>query len=275
MAGYSIKKTFANVGEIEYKLASTREEMEGALALVYKEYLIRGFILPKFYRSGLRLTLHNVVPGATVFIALKAKEIVGAVTLFPDSPLGLPMDEKYKEEADVLRRQGRKICEVGQLATKSGLFGPGLFSMFNFKKLDFVFSLFKMVFQYALSTKKFDDICIVVNPKALLFKFLLFEEMGEVKYYGFDRISINPKPAIAKRLDLRRVLEKAKKKQGLYKIFLGEILPEEVFQHSFHFTTADLKDFFVKKTDIFKKATEKELGFIASSYGLSKEALGK
>jgi hypothetical protein len=273
MANYSIKKNFANIGEIEYKLASNKEEMEGALALVYKEYLMRGFILPKFYRSGLRLTLHNIVPGATVFIALKDKEIVGAVTLFPDSPLGLPMDEKYKEEADALRRQSRKICEVGQLATKSGLFGPGLFSMFNFKKLDFVFSLFKMVFQYALSTKKFDDICVVVNPKALLFKFLLFEEMGEIKYYGFDRISINPKPAVAKRLDLRKVLEKARKKQGLYKIFLGEILPEEVFQRSFFFEIEDLKDFFVKKTDLYKKASAQEKKYILSAHKIKEQDL--
>ena len=35
------------------------------------------------------------------------------------------------------------------MAIKGELFGQGFFSMFNFKKLNFVFSLFKLVFQYA------------------------------------------------------------------------------------------------------------------------------
>lgn len=275
MALSSLKKKISQLGEVEYKVVSCRKELEDAMALVYREYLRRGFILPKYYRSGLRITLHNATPGTTTFVAIKDKEVIGTVTLFPDSPLGLPMDEKYKEDLQGLRRQRRKICEVGQLATKSGLLGKGLFSMFNFRKLDFVFSLFKMVFQYALYYEKFDDLCIVVNPKALLFKFLPFDEIGEVKYYGFDHISINPKPAVAKKMDLRMIEERGRKRLGLYKIFIGRKLPLELFKDSYRFRASDLKYFFIKKSDVFRNATEKELGFIASSYGFPKEALGK
>lgn len=272
---YLIKKVFPDIGEVEYKVASSRQELEKALALIYKEFLVRGYILPKYYKSGLRITLHNVVPGTATFIALKDKEVIGAVTLFPDSPLGLPMDVKYKEATDKLRKEARKICEVGQLSIKSGLFGSGLFSMFNFKKLNFIFHLFKMVFHYAYYEQKFDDICIVVSPKTLLFKFLIFENMGEIKYYGFDRISIKPKPAVAKRLDLRNVEERAKIRIGLYKIFFGERLPKKLYNHKFCFGLEDLKYFFVKKSDIFKQASQEEKRCIADFYGLKADEMKK
>ncbi len=271
MEKFSIKKNFAGVGEVEYKVASSKEELEGAMALVYQEYLAHGYILPKYYKSKLRITLHNTLPGTTTFIAQKEGQVIGAVTLIPDTPFGLPMDEKYKEETDKLRRQGRKICEVGQLATVD-LFGAGLFSMFNFKKLYFVFNLFKLAFQYALYIAKFDDICVVVNPKAVLFKFLLFEEMGEVKYYGFDRISIKKKPAIARRMNLRIIEERIKKYPSLAKIFLGERLPDEFFTSRFCFKDKKgLRYFFVKKSEIFKELLPREAEYICSAYGLTKE----
>ncbi|MCK9603087.1 MAG: hypothetical protein M0R66_01720 [Candidatus Omnitrophica bacterium] len=271
----SIKKNFAELGEIEYKLASSREELKEAMALVYKEYLTRGYILQRYYKSNLRITPHNVLAGTTTFIALKEKKVIGAITLLPDSPLGLPMDEKYKKEVDKLRRQGRKICEVGQLATQSDLFGTGLFSMFNFKKLDFVFCLFKLAFQYALYSAKFDDICVVVNPKALLFKFIPFEEIGEVKYYGFDRISIKKKPAVAKRLDLRVIQERAKKYPSLAKVFLGERLPEEIFSRRFCFNKEDLRYFFVEKSDVFNQMHPEDIDFVCGAYGLNKAEFDK
>lgn len=271
MEKFSIKKNFAGVGEVEYKIISSKEELEGAMALVYQEYLAHGYILPKYYKSKLRITLHNALPGTTTFIAKKEGQVIGAVTLIPDTPFGLPMDEKYKEETDKLRRKGRKICEVGQLATVD-LFGAGLFSMFNFKKLYFVFNLFKLAFQYALYIAKFDDICIVVSPKAVLFKFLLFEEMGEVKYYGFDRISIKRKPAIARRLDLRIIEERIKKYPSLAKIFLGERPADEFFTSRFCFKDKkSLRYFFVEKSEIFKELRPQEAEYICSAYGLTKE----
>lgn len=73
MSRYTVKKNFSGIGEIEYKVASSREELEQSFSLLYKEYLARGFILPKYYKSGLRITPHHLAPGATTFIALKDK----------------------------------------------------------------------------------------------------------------------------------------------------------------------------------------------------------
>lgn len=282
MDTYSVKKTFPDIGEIEYKVASSRKELEGAFALIYKEYLLRGFILPEHYKSGLRITLYNSLPETVVFVALKDKEVVATNAIIPDSYLGLPLNLGYKEEADSLRKSARKICEGGYLAIKSELFGRGLFSMFNFQKLDFIFSLFRVMFQYALFCGRFDDLCIVTNPQYMIFKFLPFDVIGPVKYYGYDFAAIKRKAAVFKRLDLYRIgkyinqpFKIVGKRFALYKMFLSKRLPSQIYARRFKLQPGDLRYFFVKKSDVFRNATEKELGFIASSYGLPKEALGK
>lgn len=282
MPAVSIKKNFPEIGEIEFKIASTRQELEGAFGLIYKEYSERGFILPKYYKSGLRITLHNILPDTVVFVALKDKEVVATNTIIPDSPLGLPLDMGYKKEADMLRKSGRKICEGGYLAIKSELFGRHHFSMFNFRKLEFLFTLFKLMFQYALLYKEFDDLCIVTNPQYMIFKFLPFEAMSGVKYYGYDRMSVKKKAALFKRLDLssmRKYIDRPHKIIGkryvLYKMFLGTRFSESVFKRKFTFNPQDLRYFFVEKSDILKKAAKQQRGHFRSSYGLKEKELGK
>jgi len=280
MPKYAIKKTFSEIGQIEYKVVSSGEELEQSMALVYREYLVRGFILPRHYKSGLRVTLHHITPGAVTFIALKNKRVVATMTIIPDSPLGLPLDTGYKKEADNLRKSGRNICEVGYLAIDSGLFGKGLFSMFNFKKLDFMFTLFKVLFQYVIFHEKFDDMCIVTNPRYMIFKFLPFKVMGGVKYYGYDRIAIKKKAAIFKRMDLRKMREylNAPQKLGirpsLYKIFLGSRLTKEVFESKLKLSSEDLRYFFVTKSDIFKELDGKQKKYINASYDLKEDKGG-
>lgn len=278
MEEYSIKKTYAGIGEIEYKIASSRKEIEQAMALVYGEYLMRGFILPEHYKSGLRVTLHHAVPGTATFIGMKNKEVVITGTVIPDSPLGLPMDMGYKQDVDKLRKAGRSICEAGYLAVKTRLFGRRFFSMFNFKKLDFMFTLFRLQFQYSLFFKEFDDICITTNPKYMIFKFLPFEIIGDVKYYGYDRVAIKKKAAVPKRLDLRKMrseIEELKAnrlfrisyKPVLHKVFLGQKLPLQIFEDKYELTPDDIRYLFIKKSDISKRLKKSEKDCINSWYG--------
>jgi hypothetical protein len=236
---------------------------------------MRGFILPKYYKSGLRMTLHHALPGTTTFIALKDKQVIATASIMPDSELGLPMDMGYEEEADGLRRAGRKICEGGYLAIDTEVFGRGLFSMFNFDKLKFMFVLFKFLFQYALYRARLDDICIVTNPQYMIFKFLPFETIGPVKYYGYDRVAIKKKAAVAKQMDLHQIDGWSTKRVVLRKMFLDHRLPEKAFADKYQFTINDLRYFFVEKSDVFKTATKHQRDYIASCYGLSAEALEK
>ena len=163
--------------EIIYRIARTKEELEQAFSLVYKEYASRGYI-PKHYKSKLRLSLYNALPSTATFVAKQGRKVVATVTLIPDSPIGIPMDKIYKKEVDSLRKKGRRVAEVSQLAIDSRLFPKGWFSMFNFAKLIFVFKLFKLVLDYGLEIEKLNDFCIAINPKHQhLYKFLGFEEL--------------------------------------------------------------------------------------------------
>lgn len=246
---------------IIYRVARTRQELEGAFSLVYKEYLRRGYI-PRGYKSKLRISLYNALPTTTTFVAKHNKKVVAAVTLIPDSPLGLPMDKIYKEELDILRKDGCKIAEVSQLAIDTDLFGKGFFSMFNFNKLMFIFKLFKVLFDYATDIDKLSDLCIAVNPKhQYLYKFLYFEQIGGLKYYG----TVNRAPAIAFRLKLTGVEERVTKR-GLYKIFIADKFDSRSLEGKFKLSSKDLEYFFVKKSDIFEKATKEQLEYIRSCY---------
>lgn len=245
-----------------YRVARSRQELEGAFSLVYKEYLARGYI-PKGYKSRLRVSLYNALLSTTTFIAKQKNKVVAGVTLIPDSPLGVPMDKIYKEELDTLRKQGCRISEVSQLSIDSSLFGRSFFSMFNFNKLIFIFRLFKVVLDYALEVDKLTDLCIAVNPKQqFLYKFIYFEQFGALKYYG----SVNRAPAIALRLRLRGLDEKARSRMGLYKIFFGKKTDPQLLEGKFKLRPKDLEYFFLKKSDVFKKASAQQLAHIRSYY---------
>jgi len=247
---------------IVYKVAQTRKELEDALSLVYKEYLRRGYI-PKGYKSNIRLSVYNSLPSTTTFVAKQGKRVVAGVTLIPDSPLGLPMDKLYKRELDKLRKEGCRVSEVSQLAIDMSLFGASFFSMFNFNKLIFIFRLFKLVLDHTLDVDRLTDMCIVINPKhQFLYKFIFFEEMGPLKYYGL----VNRAPALAFRLRLTGLAERAKNRKGVYRIFFGGKTDPKLFKGKVKLSPKDLKYLFVEKSDIFEKATKKQLEFIKRSY---------
>lgn len=250
-------------GKTVYRIVRTREELEQGFSLVYKEYASRGYI-PKHYKSKLKLSLYNALPSTTTFITKKDNQVIATVTLIPDSPMGLPMDKIYKKECDSLREKGRSIAEVSQLSIDSRLFPKGWFSMFNFSKLIFVFKLFKLVFDYACYTEKLDELCIAVNPKhRYLYKFLFFEKLAGLKYYG----SVNKAPAIALHLDIGPALrKKSRQRKSFQKVFYGKRTARQTFQNKFIFKSSDLEHFFLKKSDLLKKATPEQLKYIKRYY---------
>jgi hypothetical protein len=284
---FSIKKNFPDIGELEYKIASTKVEVEGAMALVYKEYLKRGYISSDYYKNKLRVTLHHILPTTTIFVVLKDNEVIATTVLIPDSPLGLPMDMGFKKVANQLRVNDRRICESGHLAIKSDIFGSGCFSMFNLSKLNFIFTLFKLVFQYVAFYEKFDDICIVTNPKYMIFKFLPFEVFGETKYYGYDVMNIKKKAAVPKKFDLRNMRNLVKNRKAnplaslpyksiIFKMMVGKSkIPFELMARKYQFTVTDLKEYFVLKSNVLKKSNKSHHSYICNCYNLSKDDLEK
>jgi hypothetical protein len=239
------------VEKVEYRVARTREELEAAYSLVYKEYLKRGYINPDGER--IKLSIFNALPQATTFIALLDKQIVATATVVPESPLGLPMDKIYHEELCSLRQRSDKICEVSMLASDTEIFQGGVSVMLNAKKLFFIFNLL-------------DYMCITINPKHnLTYEYILFKDLGGgLKTYD----TVNNAPAIAKFLDLKSSKEECQKlnKPGLYEMFFVRRTHPEHFARKSVFTPADLKYFFVDKTDTFKQAPSIQMAYLKSCY---------
>ena len=68
--------------------------------------------------AGIRLSIHYALPTTRTFVAVLGSDVIATISLFCDSPLGLPMDDLYEQELRALRRQGRCIGEVGMLADR-------------------------------------------------------------------------------------------------------------------------------------------------------------
>jgi hypothetical protein len=173
------------------------------------------------------------------------------------------MDEIYFNELNQLRKMGRRIAEVSSLASDSTLFGPGVSLMLNAKKMFIVFKLFKLLFDYAKEILKIDDLCISIHPKhEITYKFLLFEDLGNLKYYP----SVNNNPAIAKRLNLDGIENKAQNSKGLTKMFLTQKTPLEKLQKKFFLSYQDIKYLGLEKTNFLENLSTQQLNYLKKIY---------
>jgi hypothetical protein len=248
---------------IDYRVARSKSELEKAYTLVYKEYLRRGYCQES--NPGLKLSLYNALPETTAFVSVFENEIFSTATLIPDSPFGLPMDELYHQELDVLRKDNKKLCEISMLASDTTLFQEGVSLMLNSKKMFFIFNLFKLIFDYARQQLKLDCICITVNPKhALTYDFLLFKDLGGLKTYE----AVNGAAAIGKFLDLTTAEQECalRRKEGLQQMFLQRKTPPEKFSQKVILSQQDLKYFFVERTSLFKNASPEQLDYLRKCY---------
>ena len=267
----SLKKTFATLGEVEYKIASTPQELEGALSLVYHEYTKRHLIRKENYKHGLRISPQHILPETTVFIGLKKNEVIITLSTFRDSPLGIPMDTGYHEEVQRLRDQGRKFAEPGYLAIKGGMFGGKKSLLKTVEKIHFICTIFQMAIQYGLYHTDVDDACLVTNPnpKQKFFKYFPLETMGEEKSYGFDQLDVDPLPAIAKRLDFRAIRQsRFHIRNIILKLAMGPRMPASLFRQRLKMTKEDVLYFLEKKSDILKNLRPAEADYIRSCYNI-------
>jgi N-acyl amino acid synthase FeeM len=177
---------------VEYSMACDTRTLDGAFRLTHDQYVRRGYMLP--HPTGRRLNLYHALPTTKVLVARCGSTLVGTISIVEDSPLGLPMEEIYRDEVSRLRDQGRRVSEVSALAMDADSHGCGMAA---------VLGLLRMIELYAADVARLDDACISVNPRHVGFyrKFLDFEIMGPRKSYH----RVNGAPAEALRLDLRQV----------------------------------------------------------------------
>jgi GNAT superfamily N-acetyltransferase len=167
---------------LSVELAASRSDRKRALELHREVYRRKGLLRESTLRP--QVLPQACVPGSAIFVARENGEVVGTISFYMDSVLGLPMDDVHGEEVDVMRGRFTRIAEVGGLAVLEDRRGVGITML-----------LYLATYRWALAT---GAQCIVacVNPSSrrAYSRMFLFEVLGECKrhprYQGAPSIPI-------------------------------------------------------------------------------------
>ena len=195
-----------NLDGFTFCMASSVQDYLSCFRLLHDVYVDAGFIQPS--SIPLRIIPQHSDPEARVFMGCLKDDQgenvpIYTASMFPDNDQGLPMDSGFKREVDVLRNQGRRLVEIGCLASDP------LYRKGN-KNIPMLGN--RMLVSYAINTIRADDLLITTYPKYLRIyeDILLFEKIGQISSFSY----VNNNPAVALRMDLNTVPEKAKEIYG-------------------------------------------------------------
>ncbi|MES2317112.1 MAG: long-chain N-acyl amino acid synthase [Pseudomonadota bacterium] len=141
------------------RMANSAGRREAASLLIRKMYGWRGYAVDAGApHEANKITLYAETGGV----------VVGTMSLCLDSDSLLPADENFGAELDVLRAQGRRLCEPSRLAIDKGV-----------TKRVFA-SLIHISYIYAHNIHGFTDYVIEVNPRHVMFykRMLGFADFG-------------------------------------------------------------------------------------------------
>ena len=181
------------------RMANSRGRREAASLLIRKMYGWRGYAVdPGIAHALNKITLFAETAGATV----------GTMTLCLDNDeTGLPADENFRDKLDVLREQGRRLCEPSRLAIDKGV-----------SKRVFA-ALIHISYIYAHNIHGFTDYVIEVNPRHVVF----YKRMLGFKDFGGERECTRVgAPAVLLRLDLDYMGAQIRKYGGMMEQHGGE-----------------------------------------------------
>lgn len=142
---------------ITVEMARCFNDRREALSLIHSAYVRAG--LPSRSENALRVTRHQLLPRSRIFVAKAGGKVVSTLSLIPDSPAGLPLDDRCRGQVDRLRDRGLHIAEVGCFADRRQERGK---FMGNFC------SLLRFVAQYAIA-QGIDSLAIAGQPRRARF----------------------------------------------------------------------------------------------------------
>jgi len=240
----------------------TLGDVESAYRLVYKEYLARGYCTQN--PSQMHYNFYCILPDSRTFVIEKSGVIVGTVSLFCDSPCGLPLESLYPTEVAKFRVEGRRLAEVGLLALDSRIFHRNCFSLTEVRKMSALFRLFKLLLDYSCSSNV-TDLLIAVHPKhQALYEYMKFEPFGEVKSYAVACGN----PALPMRGDIPMAIRTAPKRGGL-SVFHGKpIYTEKTFENHFDWSEELSRDFLFRRLPLWQQLPTKARNHMSYCLGL-------
>jgi len=145
------------------RLANTEERQSAASYLIQRRYAWRGYAIDEQPRPA---------PSRITIAAHDEAGTAGTVTVGLDSGDALFVDGLYREEANALRRQGRRLAEFTRLAIDNNVHSKQLLA-----------ALFHVAFIYARRIHGCTDLLIEVNPRHQSFyrRMLGFEALGSMR----------------------------------------------------------------------------------------------
>jgi hypothetical protein len=216
---WSSRKVDGADGEYELRLARTLEEREQAWGLVYRNYREKGYAAET--EDGLWYGKHDALAGTMTVLVFRNGSPVATMSLYLDSGAGLPADTLYPDELGELRRQGKRLVEVGALASIEQGARRSRMVLEN---------MIRFVMVGSTRVLGATDMVITVNPhhKKYYEKVLFFVQRGEECDYG----KVNGAPAVLLQLDLLAAPENYCTKYGtapnsLYRLYFGEYTDQE------------------------------------------------
>jgi hypothetical protein len=188
-----IEDVIVNQDSFGIRLTDTAEGRNSASMLINKMYAWRGYAGTHHFSDD---------PNRITLTATDKGEVVGTLTLGIDSEIGLMADQIFKDDLDLHRRNGARLCEFTKLA-----FDPAV------RSKTALANLFHLAVIYARDLHQCTDIIIEVNPRHRRFyEYMLgFQREGEMRV----NTRVNA-PAQLMRINLEFVTEQIRKYGGTF-----------------------------------------------------------
>ena len=230
---------------------SSLHELVQALRLVHDNYVRCGYMAPE--PSGMRVGPRYALPSTRAYVAAQRNRVVATMTLFADSPLGLPLDDLYPDVSGELRAADRTIMEVGMLADRRRELTRGI---------DLLMGMMKLVFHDCRAVQA-DDLLITVNPRHAKFysRLLYFEQLGEQRCYA----SVGGAPAVLLRLPVSEIAPKDVPNRRIREFFFSPV-EEEAVPDRYVVCREDLEELFVRHSDVLLNLTPAQAEAIEACY---------
>lgn len=142
--------------ELEVRVAESEEELEKAFHLLHDTYVREGLMSHR--PSEMRILPQQLLPQSSVVVALWNKQIVAAVSLIRDNPLGLPIEQNYSLQRQ--RKGGNCLAEMSILAMDP---------LDEEMRPLISFPLLRFVFQYARKCFSIQSLVLEAGPASLRF----------------------------------------------------------------------------------------------------------
>lgn len=181
------------------RLADTNHQRNEVGLLIDKMYAWRG------YQSAGSRQEH---PHRITLVASADENTLATITIGFDSRAGLLVDELYKDEIDVLRQKGKRLCEFIKLAVDGGVRSKHVLA-----------AIFHISHIYAREITGHTDLFIEVNPRHVGF----YERMLGFSQLAGERLNLRVHaPAVLLWIDLNYVDQKIREFGGHMELAVGE-----------------------------------------------------